>query len=1182
MLGPLEVRTGPDPADGDVVEVGGARLRALLIMLALQPGRLVTSGQLIDGLWADDSPAGAANALQALVSRLRRAVPEAAIESRPTGYQLRLDPQCTDVVRFEELAAAGRAQLNHDPAVAAATLREALALWRGQALADVAETDFGRAAIARLDELRLNTLEHRVDAELRTGPPASLVAELEGLVIAYPMRETLTARLMRALQFSGRRGAALEVYEQTRQRLVEQLGVQPSPELAALHLEILRADNLSPSGNLPPANEPPPAGEPPPADEPPVGREPGHHENPSNLRAELTSFVGRDTELAQVAELLRVYRLVTLTGPGGAGKTRLAVEAARAELGATQDGVWLVELAQVTDPAEVASAVLGALGLREQALLHARRTASSLAVAADEQADALGRLLPALAARRALLVLDNCEHLVGAAADLADRILAACPRMRILATSREPLAITGEALWAVGPLTLPPDPAVSSEIYAERAVVSPAGQAASHGETSDGETSDGETSDGGTSDGETSDGGTAAVADYASVRLLAQRARAVLPGFEVTQANTPAVARICRALDGMPLAIELAAARLRTMAPEQVAARLDDRFRLLTGGSRTAVPRHQTLRAVVDWSWDLLDDAERMLWRRFSVFTGGATLEAAEQVCAGPANQAGQADQAGLAADQVLDLLTALADKSLLTVRHGPDGARYRMLEIIRAYGQDRLTEAGEQDALREAHARYFTGLAEAGVHHLRGAGQLDWLGRLSDDQDNVHAAIRAAVAAGDGRTAVGLAAPFGWYWLLRSMKVEGADLIAEAVEAPRGKRAPTGRDTERLAVAYAMGALLAVETPRQDRAKDWFARAAELAAAIPDPQDPVIRVVGPVGAHFGAFFTGTGPVPPGGFDDAVADPEPWVSAAGRVLRGHVTVNYGRDHAQAEEDFLVAAGTFEALGDRWGRATALGGLAMLESMRGEYAAAVGHYLQAAELAAELGTVDDELSLRLLGAHERWLLGEGDTARAELAAVQHSAERIGLPQVLALAAYTAGDMARLDGQPDVARAQLLRAVELTGPGSMDRHLYARVASGLGYLAGAAGEMDAARGWHAEALAVARLAADAPVIGAVLIGLADLALLEAYPDRAAELLGASFAIRGTTDRSVEKDEERVAAHARAALGDARYDDAYQRGQCVTLDTLAGWSASYPALEGPDGQRGEDGGERGRVEQ
>ncbi len=280
-----------------------------------------------------------------------------------------------------------------------------------------------------------------------------------------------------------------------------------------------------------------------------------------------------------------------------------------------------MELAQVTDPAEVASAVLGALGLREQALLRAGRTASSLAAAADEQADALGRLLAALAARQALLVLDNCEHLVAAAADLAGRILAAGPRMRILATSREPLAITGEALWTVGPLTLPPDPAVSSSIHAERAVVSPPGQAETGGALTD----------------------RAATEDYASVRLLAQRARAVLPGFEVTQANAPAVARICRALDGMPLAIELAAARLRTMAPEQVAARLDDRFQLLTGGSRTAVPRHQTLRAVVDWSWDLLDDAERTLWRRFSVFTGGATLEAAEQVCAGPATGHSQA-----------------------------------------------------------------------------------------------------------------------------------------------------------------------------------------------------------------------------------------------------------------------------------------------------------------------------------------------------------------------------------------------------------------------------------------------------------------------------------------------------------------------------------------------------------
>ncbi|MGH3222941.1 MAG: BTAD domain-containing putative transcriptional regulator [Streptosporangiaceae bacterium] len=745
MLGPLEVRTDGDP--GEVLEVGGVRLRALLIMLALRPGQFVPASQLIDGLWAE-APSGAANALQALVSRLRRALPGAMIESRPAGYQLALDPQATDIVRFEQLAAAGRAQLRDDPAAAAVTLKRALGLWRGPALVDVAETDFGRAGVARLDELRLAALEHRIDADLRTPGQqltAALVAELEGLVIAHPMREPLAGLLMRALAASGRRGAALEVYEQTRQRMVEQLGVEPSAGLAALHLEILRADDPAPPPNRPaqPTSPGPPA-------------------LVTNLRAALTSFVGRDAELAQVAELLRAHRLLTLTGPGGAGKTRLAVEAARAEVDAMPGGVWLVELAPVTDPADVTSAVLGALGLREQALLYAGRTAAAFPPRAEEQADALGRLLDALARQRALLVLDNCEHLVTAAATLADRVLAACPRVRILATSREPLNITGEALWTVGPLTLPPDPAVTPSFYAERAslgVTPYAGRAAEP--TGNGES--GRIQDGATEP--TGRGETGRIQDFASVRLLAQRAGAVRPGFEVTEGNAPAVARICRALDGMPLAIELAAARLRTMAPEQIAARLADRFQLLTGGGRTTVPRHQTLRAVVDWSWDLLDEAERAVWRRFSVFTGGATLEAAEQVCSG----------SGIHADQVLDLLTALADKSLLTVRHDPP--RYAMLEIIRAYGQERLAEAGERDELRQVHAQYFLRLADRSQEHLRGGQQLEWVKRLAEDQDNLHAAIRAAVTDGDADTAVGLVGALGWYWWLRSLKTEGAEL---------------------------------------------------------------------------------------------------------------------------------------------------------------------------------------------------------------------------------------------------------------------------------------------------------------------------------------------------------------------------------------------------------------------
>ncbi len=1115
MLGPLEVRTDGHP--GELLEVGGVRLRALLIMLALRPGQFVPATQLIDGLWADAAPAGAPNALQALVSRLRRALPDAVIESRPAGYQLALDPQATNIVRFEQLAGAGRAQLREDPTTAAATLKRALGLWRGPALVDVAETDFGRAAIASLDELRLATLENRIDADLRTpaqGHTAALVAELEGLVIAHPMRETLSGLLMRALHASGRRAAALEVYEQTRQRLAEQLGVAPSAELASLHLEILRADE-PPAGGHPPRT---PRHHPPGASPVPAARS-------TNLRAALTSFVGRDAELAQVAELLRAHRLLTLTGPGGAGKTRLAVEAARAELDAMPDGVWLVELAPVTDPAEVTSAVLGALGLREQALLYAGPAAGTIPsrlAAEQEQADAFGRLLAALARQQALLVLDNCEHLVGAAATLADRVLAACPQVRIMATSREPLNITGEALWTVGPLTLPPDPAATPSFYPERPMVPltpPPARAA----------------------GQADNGDPGHVQDFASVRLLAQRARAVRPGFEVTDANAAAVARICRALDGMPLAIELAAARLRTMAPEQVAARLDDRFQLLTGGGRTAVPRHQTLRAVVDWSWDLLDDDERAVWRRFSVFAGGATLEAAEQVCSG----------SGIRADQVLDLLAALADKSLLTVWHDPP--RYGMLEIIRAYGLERLAEAGERDEVRQAHAQCFLRLAEAGPEHLQGPGQLDWLRILSADQDNLHAAIRGSVAAGDVATAVRLTAALGWYWWLRSMRLEAVDLIAEVVGMPGAAEAA---DTEALAVMYGIGALLAADTPAGQRSPEWFRTAAALAARVPDPGNPLLKLIGPLSALFAAFGPEQVPMPAGAFDEPAEDPHPWVRTTARVLRGHMAINMGGSHDQAVADFLEAARISSATGDRSGQALAFAGLAMLEAWQGDHAAAAEHYRRGKQFAAELGTTEDELQFQVMLARELWLLGEHDQARAELISAQRGADKYAMPDVVAYVAYMVGDLARVDGKVEAARDALDRAIACAS----SRQIYAITATSLGYLAGAEGDLDAARGWHAKALEAARSSVDAPIIAQTLVGLADLALREDDPARSATLLGASVAIRGSTDRS-GLDEERVAGDARAALGEARYDEAYERGQRVTLDTLAALISPTP---------------------
>jgi len=1217
MLGPLEVRDGA----GSAREVSGTRLRALLILLALRAGQVVPAGSLIDELWGERLPADAANALQALVSRLRRAVGEpTAVVSGPAGYRLAVDRDDIDVFRFDRLAARGRDALATSPDEAAVLLGQALVLWRGEPLPEAAETETGRAAIARLTELRVTVTENRIDAELRLGEPGrgQLVAELEGLLAASPTRETLAALLMRALAADGRRGAALQVYERTRERLADELGADPSPQLAALHVELLRAGE--PGAPLLSTARQPPAGENGGGPATPLGNQAArptalapqsavrgrgadmtergqpaslvprsggddHRQAepvpPGNLPAALTSFLGREDDLGGVGALLREHRLVTLTGPGGAGKTRLAVEAARAALTAAltsgtslpdaslsaaaalpaaasvtsppgavsrgaasgaarpgpsfPDGAWLAELAPVTDPADVAATVLSALGLREQTLLITRQMRATDRGAGSGE-DALGRLVEALAGQRALLVVDNCEHLIGAAADLAHRVLAHCPWVRILATSREPLNITGEALWPVGPL-----------------------------------------------------------AESPAERLFAERASAVSPGFTLTNGNSPAVSNICQALDGMPLAIELAAARTRTMTPAQIADRLDQRFRLLTGGSRTALPRHQTLRAVVDWSWDLLDGTERALLRRLSVFTGGATLEAAEQVCAGFSGTAPP-----VAPDDVLDLLTALADKSLLIVRQTEHGARYRMLETIREYGRDRLAEADETEELRRRHAAYFLRFAERGQSHLFGGEQLDWLRRLGADADNVHLAIRGAVAAGDMTTAVGLVGGFGWYWWLRSMKKEASDLavlalcgaptaeqaIAAQVTGERASgtgaggtaaRAENGRAwLDRLTTAYGIAGMLAMDSPRFAESLAWLREAEDLARWL--GQRPGRAESGHAAAAAGdAFVTHAvvalagplrmmveshGRLLPEALDEAVADPYPWVGGLAQILRGQFRLNQGRMTDKAEEDFRAAVATFEKLGERWGLAMAVSGLAMIEEWRGELAAAATHYERAVGLAGELGTTEDETQFRLHLARMLWHLGEAGRrrCRAEVARALRDAERLGWPEVTAFANYVAGNLARLEGDLVTARARLdlsVRVAEAYGGGL--RQIAAVTCTARGYLAAAEGDLAGARSLMSRALAAALPTGDSPVIAEVLTGMAEVAVRGGNGERAAALLGAAEGVRGTQDRS-DDDGARVTAAARALLSPAHYSAAFQRGQEVSLATLEGALSTF----------------------
>ncbi|MFF3084739.1 BTAD domain-containing putative transcriptional regulator [Streptomyces nojiriensis] len=1076
MLGALDVRG----EDGSGVAVGGTRLRALLILLALEPGRVVGTELLVDGIWQDAPPAGAANALQALVSRLRRALPAVEVAAHPAGYRLVVEPDAVDVVRFERLASAGRGALARDPAAAARLLREALELWRGPALLDVAASASFRAPVTRLSELRMAALEDRIEADLRVGRGRELTGELTSLVAEHPLRERLVGALMRALVAAGRPAEALTAYGRAREALAEELGADPSPELSALHTAVLRGQVEVPAGPPPPTT----AGRPPGPDAP---TPPSPPSPPTNLRDALASFVGRDEDLGQVTSLIGRFRLTTLIGPGGAGKTRLALQSARPLLARFPDGVWLVELGPLDAAADVAPAVLNALALRDQA---------------PAAGDPLDRLTAALRTRTALLVLDNCEHLVEAAAATADRLLGACPGLRILATGREPLGLTGEALWPVRPLDLPPEGA-----DAARAMT------------------------------------------YAAVQLLNDRAAAARSGFAVTEENAPAVTRICRALDGMPLAVELAAARLRTMSAEQLAARLDDRFRLLTGGARTAPRQHRTLRAVVDWSWELLTEAERVLLRRLAAFPGGATVETAEGICAG----------GPVEAYDVLDLITSLADKSLLVT--AGDG-RYRMLETIRAYGLERLEEAGEREAVRRAHAAYFTGLAQAADPYLRRAEQLEWLGRLTEEHDNLAAALRGAIAAGDARAAVRLVAAAGWYWWLGGHKADGAELAARALALPVPDE--MDGDDEARAVACALAVLFATAGLGDDRRTGELLRQGVLLAGRSGSRHPLVRFLEPLerllrGADGDAAGTAAGAaVPPDAWAGLLADEDPWVRAQAGLEGAKTLLGAGGPPERAQASIEAALAGFRGLGERWGISFALTLLADLVARRGDHRAAIGHYEEAVAVIGELGVVEDRLYAWVRQAQLCLLAGDPAGSAAVMARAERDAVAAGWPEALAMMAHGKADLARWSGEPASARAELARAGEAVREVAVHPVFEAVVLDSLGYLDAADGALAAARAHRAEALELAVACGHAPTLAQVLVGVADQAVRLDRPREAARLLAAALAVRGGPDHS-RPDAARVEGAARAALGDAyeehaRYEDAGDAPRPAAVRDLA----------------------------
>jgi predicted ATPase/DNA-binding SARP family transcriptional activator len=1036
VLGPFEVRMD----DGSLAEVPGARLRGLLIALALETGHVIQKATLVDWIWGEHPPSDAANALQRLVSRLRKALPEGLIEGQAGGYRLTVEPDAVDAVRFVRLV--GQARTDEDR-WRVRLLREALALWRGAAMQDVdlpESAAFG-AAVTRLEGLRLTAMEDRFDAEISLGHGAALVTELADLVAAHPLRERLVAALMRALIAAGSNAEALLVYQRTREALAGALGVDPSPELSALHIALLRGE---------------------------LGRR--EENQKTNLRSELTSFVGKDADVAAVRELIAGHRLTTLIGPGGAGKTRLATETARTLLGDLADGAWLVDLAVIDADGDVAQSALAGLGLRDALLADAPDT------------ELTGRLIAAIREREALLILDNCEHVIEAAATFAHRVLGECQRLRILATSREALGITGEALWPVEPLALPEEDAGPGEIESSPAV-----------------------------------------------RLLRDRASAVRKDLGVDARTLSAMARVCRALDGMPLAIELAAARLRTMSVDQLASRLDDRFRLLTGGSRTALPRHRTLRAVIDWSWTLLTDAERAVLRRLSVFYGQASLEAAERVCAG-----GAVEQ-----EQVLELLTALAEKSLL-LAEGDGAPRYRMLGTIKEYAGQRLAEARESDLARHAHLAYFTELTETAEPHLRRAEQLEWLGTLEAEHDNIGSAMRGALAAGEAHAAMRLAASAGWYWWLAGHRAEGIELITAAANTPG--EAPD----EIRAAAYALVAHFVSSTglSGEHEAEEWIHKAYLFSVRSRSGLSghPAVRLVVPLERMFQAPDA----ILPA-WELLLDDEDPWVRALARMQLGRTRIVLGQGGRDADRYLEAALAEFRALGERYGISVALTELADRVAKRGEFADACEHYEQAIAVVTEIGAVEDAIRIRSRQAQLYWLLGDKDSSAAAVAEAQRYAERVTWPDALAEMALAKAELARWDGDAEQARRQLGLAATMLGDAAEQANIRAVSHDLLGYIAD---DLIQARTHHAAACRAAAEAGYPPLIAQVLVGAADLALRRGQDEQAARLLAASAGVRGLPDHS-HPDEARIERTARSRLGDARFAEAAAEG------TKTSWS-------------------------
>ncbi len=946
LLGPFEL-----VHHGEVRPVKGASERAVLALLATAPGRAFTKDHLIDALWGDFPPGNPRNALHLRVSKLRRIVGEVLV-TVPSGYRLDLGDEDVDSVRFSSLVRQRR-------------FADALQLWRGEPLAEFSDFAWARAEASRLSELHAVAVEERVDERLAAGEHAVLVAELESLTAAAPLRERLRAQHMVALYRSGRAADALAVFQNFRRLVTDDLGVEPSADLRALELRILR-------------------------DDPSLGGPPAPSAGAGNLPSLRTPLIGREVQLDRLGQQVGATPLITLTGPGGVGKTTLALALGRGLADTFEGGVWFVPLAPLDDPRRVPDAV-----------------ASVLPVADPDKGSALQLVCAWLGPRAALLVIDNCEHVADASATFVDELLrSGGEHLRIVATSREALGVSGEWQVPVPPLEAPD-----------------------------------------------------------AARLFVDRATRVAPDVELA-VDDPDVRRVCDRLDGIPLAIELAAARVKTLSPGQIATRLDDRFRLLTVAPRTAEARHQTLRATVDWSHELLGQRQQALFRRLAVFRGGWTLPAAETVC----------DLEG--SGEVLDLLGELVDRSMVVTARG----RFRMLETLRAYAVEHLQRSGEHDDVTRRHAEFFTAFAEEAEPQLRGPTQRVWLSRLQEEDANLRAAMTWASERRDTSPDVALrvGGALGWYWYV-GRQTDGITYLRTTLDAPT--------DASDLARARALLALSLVVRPVGCivHPSDEGFRTAETAAGL-------FQAAGdPVGAATAELLAGV---------EGVAEPDPTASLlrveqARTALRGHgdawgvaladfIEMEIRLHHGGVDDALALgrrAEQAFDQLDDDWGRSAVMLHLGFGLRVAGRLEAAEEILARAVELSRD-GELPNNLARAASELAEAALdRGDPDAARPWLDECERTARDLGNDTLLSMAHLGRAGMHRLRGDTGLAAEHYRRALAYARGSEFVKGL-ARAHAGL-----AATHLDdhatgEARAELDDAVTLARRLADAGIAASIL--------------------------------------------------------------------------------------------------